>query len=266
MQQQFTGIKSRFSAIKKSFILFGLFFSIQIYAQDLYEIQVYKSETEQAGVTEYELHSNISLIGKKESENGIAPSHHQLRETLEITHGFNDWFETGFYFFTTNTQTDGFNYVGSSFRPRVRVPDKWKCPVGLSLSMELQYMNPMYNANTWAWEIRPIIDKTIGNFYFAFNPTLERNFVGAEAEEGFIFSPNFKLGYNITPALQAGFEYYGEIGSISNIDPIPNQHHMLVPAIDWQFADRWEFNVGVMFGMSAVSEPLVFKTIIAREF
>jgi hypothetical protein len=47
-----------------------------------------------------ELHSNLTIQGTKNVENGLYPSEHAWHETVEITHGFNDWFETGFYIFT----------------------------------------------------------------------------------------------------------------------------------------------------------------------
>ena len=69
-------------------------------AQDNYEIQVYGSELVEKGHTMVELHSNFTFQGSKTEEDGVLPTNHQLHETIEITHGFSDWFETGFYIFT----------------------------------------------------------------------------------------------------------------------------------------------------------------------
>src|SRR5271169_5882117 len=95
--------------------------------QDNYEIQVYGSETVAPGMTMVELHSNFTARGEN----------HATRETLELTRGVNDWFETGFYFFTTGGTGEGWNYAGSHIRPRVRVPPDWHWPVGVSLSTEI---------------------------------------------------------------------------------------------------------------------------------
>jgi hypothetical protein len=51
--------------------------------------------------------------------------------------GFNEWFETGWYIFTSADSVYGWQFVGDHIRPRVRVPPSWKWPVGLSLSTEL---------------------------------------------------------------------------------------------------------------------------------
>jgi len=66
-------------------------------AQDNYEIQVYEAETVEKGHAMLELHSNFNARGNTTSTDGTIPTNHQLHETLEITHGFTSWFETGFY-------------------------------------------------------------------------------------------------------------------------------------------------------------------------
>src|ERR1041384_2048671 len=69
-------------------------------AQENYEIQVYGSETMARGVTMFELHSNFTINGSKPAlGDPLSPTNHALHETLEITHGFNDWSELGFYWF-----------------------------------------------------------------------------------------------------------------------------------------------------------------------
>src|SRR6266851_8948394 len=93
-------------------------------AQGNYEIQVYAYDTVEPRHTMIELHSNFTFQGSKSTVDGTLPTNHQLHETIEITHGFKDWFETGFYIFTSAKSSQGWNYVGSHIRPRVRVPPK----------------------------------------------------------------------------------------------------------------------------------------------
>src|SRR5215471_17240137 len=91
-----------------------------IRAQDNYEIQVYGSETVPPRVTMVECHNNFTAKGAKATTDGTLPTHHAWHETIEITHGFNDWFETGFYLFTSARNGSGWDYVGSHVRPRFR--------------------------------------------------------------------------------------------------------------------------------------------------
>ena len=131
-------------------------------AQNNYEIQVYGSDTVQPGHTMVELHSNFTVTGSKTVQDGVYPTEHAWHETIEITRGFTDWFETGLYIFTSADTTYGWQWVGDHIRPRVRVPESWHWPVGVSLSTEIGYQRYPYSPDTWTWEIRPIIDKKLG--------------------------------------------------------------------------------------------------------
>src|SRR5207253_9086513 len=143
--------------------------------------------------TMIELHSNYNVDGSKTVVNGVLPTNHAEHETIEITQGWNDWFETGFYIFTSIQPDGGWYWVGDHIRPRVRVPDSWHWPVGVSLSMEIGYQRAVYSPDTWTWEIRPIVDKTMGRWYLAFNPALERSWHGPGTRAGLGFTPGGKV-------------------------------------------------------------------------
>ena len=64
-------------------------------AQGNYEIQVYGSDLVPPHNTMVELHTNFTFEGSKTMIDGMLPTEHQEHETLEITHGWNEWFETG---------------------------------------------------------------------------------------------------------------------------------------------------------------------------
>src|SRR6201996_1452561 len=111
-------------------------FALSVKAQDNYEIQVYGSETVEKGHTMLELHSNFTFDGSKTVNDGELPTNHVFHETIEVTHGWTPWFETGFYFFNTLANNGRSAYVGSHIRPRIAAPADWHWPVGVSLSVE----------------------------------------------------------------------------------------------------------------------------------
>jgi hypothetical protein len=235
-------------------------------AQDNYEIQVYGADTVEPGHTMVEFHSNFTMDGSKSTSDGTIPTNHQFHETIEITHGFNDWFETGFYIFTNLQNGQGWDYVGSHIRPRVRIPEKWHWPVGLSLSNEIGWQNRRYSADTWTWEMRPIIDKQLGPWYFSFNPTLDRSLHGPSVSQGFVFSPNFKFSYNFTKKIAGGLEYYGSLGPITGFDPIGEQQQQIFPAVDLNVSPKWEINFGLGVGVTHATDHLIAKGIIGYRF
>lgn len=237
-----------------------------LFAQENYEIQVYAAGTVKPGITMVELHNNFTISGSKTIVDGVRPTDHQWHETIETTHGFTPYFEVGFYLFMAADTRYGYQWVGDHIRPRIAVPEEWKWPVGLSLSTEIGYQRAAYSADTWTMELRPIVDKQVGRWYLAFNPTVDRSFHGPGVSQGVIFSPNAKIGFDFTKKINAGVEYYGSLGPIGNFDPVKQQQQQLFAATDLNFGEKWEFNFGVGVGMTAGTDHLIIKMILGRRF
>ena len=235
-------------------------------AQDNYEVQVYGSELVPPARTMVELHSNFTFQGSKTAVDGVRPDEHALHETIEITQGFNEWLETGFYIFMSYRPGEGYQWVGDHIRPRVRIPDGWHWPVGVSLSTEIGYQRRAYSTDTWTWEIRPIIDKQLGPWYLGFNPALDRSFHGLEVGKGVTFSPNFKASYDVSTKVTVGVEYYGALGSITGFDPLRDQQQAIMPTIDLNLGPNWEFNFATGFGLTSGTDHLLVKMIVGRRF
>jgi len=117
-------------------------------AQENYEIQVYGVDTVEPRTTMVEFHTNFTANGSKTVSDGVRPTNHAVHETIEITQGWNDWFETGFYIFTSIQSGDGWDWVGNHIRPRFRVPEKWKWPVGVSVSNEIGYQRRQFSPDS----------------------------------------------------------------------------------------------------------------------
>ena len=237
-----------------------------LFAQGSYEVQVYASDPVEPGVTMVELHTNFTVEGSRTTSDGSYPTNHQLHETLEVTHGFNEWFELGFYVFTSADKVAGWQWVGDHIRPRISVPKSKHLPVGLSLSAEFGYQRAAYSADTWTLELRPIIDKEIGKLYLGFNPTIDRSFHGPGTRGGLGFSPNFKAGYDFTKKINAGIEYYGALGPLTGFDPLRDQQQQIFAVTDLNLSPKWEFNFGVGVGMTGATDHLLVKMILGRRF
>ncbi len=235
-------------------------------AQDNYEIQVYGSDLVPSGNTMLELHSNFTAEGSKTVVDGVLPSNHAEHETIEITQGFTDWFETGFYIFTSVQPGIGWQWVGDHIRPRFRIPPSWHWPVGVSLSNEIGYQRGAFSTDTWTWEIRPIVDQKTGRWYWAFNPALDRSWHGLTVHQGVVFSPNAKISYDFTKRISGGLEYYASYGPITGFDPLRDQQQQFFPTIDLNLGPDWEFNFGVGAGVTGATDHLIIKCILGRRF
>jgi hypothetical protein len=240
--------------------------SLSLHSQDNYEIQVYGVDTVTPRSTMVEFHTNFTADGSTAPLNGVRPTEHALHETIEITQGWNDWFETGFYIFTSAQSGDGWDWVGDHIRPRFRVPEKWGWPVGISISNEIGYQRRFFSEDSWTWEVRPIIDKKLGPWYLSFNPTVDKSLHGLNVPQGWVFSPNAKVSYDFTKVVAGGIEYYGSLGPVGNPDPVANQQQQVFPAVDLNVSPDWEINFGVGWGLTRSTDHLIIKGIIGRRF
>jgi len=239
----------------------SLFIALSVSAQADNEIQVYASPTIQHKWTIFELHSNYTFKGSKQLAD--PKSARWTNETLEITHGFGKNFEVGFYTFTAFSPDGQYQYLGNQVRPRVTVPETWKWPLGASLSMEFGFFRPdKYSSFIWQGEIRPIIDKNFGPWYFAFNPNVDFVVSGPDKQVG--FSPQAKTVYTFKEVLGIGAEYYGDLGTFNKFLPLTDQEHLLGPMIDLYVHPMWEVNGGFLFGLTNNSNQRIFKLLLGR--
>jgi hypothetical protein len=247
----------------------ALLVATRLGAQENYEIQVYPSETLEKRTTIFELHSNWTGAGRRTIDNGVLPTHGAFHETLEITHGYSEIFEVGFYVFTSARSGDGWQYAGSHIRPRVRAPESWRLPVGLSLSSEFGWVSKAFDANSWTAELRPIVDQTVGKLYWSVNLALGWAVAGPDAGlgvEGVNVSPNVKLSYELHPKVAAGLEYYGSSGTLARTLPMTEQSHLVYPTLDLMLAPEWELNVGYGIPLAGSGDHSILKVIVGRRF
>ena len=242
------------------------------HAQNNYEIQVYGSDTVPRKMTMLELHSNFTIDGTKPlprsefAQDRLYPTDHALHETVEVTQGITSWSEIGFYVFTSVQSGQGWQWVGDHIRPRVRAPDSWHWPVGVSLSTEIGYQRRDFSTDTWTWEIRPIVDKQIGRWYFTVNPAFERSFHGESVSQGVAFAPSAKFSYDFNKYISGGLEYYADYGSLRDLYIFHDQQQEFFPAIDLNVSPNWEINFGFGVGVTASTDHLIVKGIIGRRF
>lgn len=74
---------------------------------------------------------------------------HEIIEIIEITQGITDWFEVGFYIFSSEKSGQGPQWVGDHIRPRVRIRHKWNWSLEVGLSKEIGYQRRQFSFDAW---------------------------------------------------------------------------------------------------------------------
>ena len=243
-----------------------LFSPITSIAQENFEICVLPSETVPAGKTMIELQSNMAVRGTTRTTDGVLPTQGALHESIEITHGFTSWFEIGLYTFSSIQPGLDWQWAGNSLRPRVRIPESWNWPVGLSLMAVISYEQPQFSTDTWTMEILPIIDKKLDRWYFSFNPALGLSLSGENTNQGIEFNPRFKISYDLTSKIAGGVEYYAALGPLRGFYPFQEQKQQIFPVIDLKLGSDWDCNFGVGFGLTDQTDRIVVKMVLEHRF
>lgn len=237
-------------------------------AQDIFEIQVYEYRTVPKAMWNLETHLNHIARGTKAPEGTVAPTDRHFHLSLELTRGITENFEIAGYLLTAQRPGGGYEYAGARVRPRLRAPEQWELPVDLSLSFEVGFPRPQYDANSVTLELRPILEKTLSWARLSLNPVVGRALRGPNTKEGFDFEPGAKFAYFIRRKdwVNVGMEYYGSTGPITGFHPVGEQVHILVPSADLYFSNNAMINLGAGFGLTKAGERVILKMRLGWRF
>ena len=249
------------SSLNRTAILSTFFvFSVSTtFAQDTFEVQVYESDIVPVNQYELDIHNIFVGRGSTSWDGTVAPSNHQQHLAFEFTRGVTDYFEMGSYLLLAHRPDGTSEYAGFRLRPRVKAPDDWRLPVGLSLSVEIVFPQLQYESNHVTLEIRPIIDKTIGRWKFDVNPIMTFAFNGPEAGHGMGLEPEGMIAYEIVPdQFRLMLEYYTALGPVRHLLPVNQQVHLLYPKVEYAFSEFFTVNAGIGMGLTNASDDLTW--------
>ncbi len=231
------------------------------FSQDLFEFQVYDSGLVPKGGWEVDLHTSHIQKGTTLQDQSVLPTDGQTHLAIEITRGFAEEFELGGYALFARRSDGALDYAGVRLRPRFRAPDSWALPVGVSLSFEFGWPNLQYELDASTLEIRPIIDKTFGRWYFGINPLITRALRGPDAAEGLEFEPAARIAVDLIPdQLNAGIQYFGGMGPFRRLLPASEQTHFVHPNAEISLGKELVLNVGAAIGLTGAAERLMFTS------
>jgi hypothetical protein len=236
-------------------------------AQDPFEIQLYDYETVEPGKTHVEQHTNFVARGAKRRAAGLVDTDKALRLTWEFIRGLHKNYEVAAYLVTfRHGHGQGYQLAEGRLRHRVRLPKSWHLPVDVSINNEFSFNRKGFEPNSITMELRLIMQKDIGRWTFWIEPIFEKALRGPDAHRGFAIGPSTKIAYGLTPRIKPGLEYYSDLGLITRLDPVRNQGHILMPSVDLFLHKRLEFNFGVGFGLTPMSERILLKSILGYTF
>ncbi len=231
---------------------------------DPWEFEVYPYRTLGRGTIELESLNSVVAKGHRSGDEGTSsgalPSQSMWRTALELTYGLTDRIETAAYINLAKPSGYGLQFAGAKFRLRGSLFDEGKLPLDLGWYIELEsHRVPEFDDQKLELELRPIIQKDLGNFSLMLNPIFEKVLDGPDRHQGFEFGYAAGIYYRWMRFLSPGLEFYGGIGKITNADPSRNQQHYVVPVIRGELSHGIEYNVGTGFGLTRGSDGVIVK-------
>lgn len=235
-------------------------------AQDPFEIQVYEYVTTPKGRWNLETHLNYTARGTMVHEGRVAPSEGQSHLTFELTRGITELFELAGYVVLARREGHSPDFVGWRIRPRIRAPERWNLPVGLSLSTEVAFPRDLYEEADVTLEVRPIIERQFGRLLVDLNPVIGRSLKGPGSGDGWDFEPGARVGLTVSRIVDLSVEYYGSLGPVSEWLPAEEQVHQFFGGGDLQVAPNVVMNLGFGFGVTDAGNRRVLKARLGWMF
>src|SRR5437016_1591896 len=90
-------MQTRWHSVVAALFASGVIQAAPAGAQDRFGFQGYPYDTVEPGPTMLEFHTSFVPSGTTDTAEGLYANHHQFHVTMEVTHGFTKYFETGFY-------------------------------------------------------------------------------------------------------------------------------------------------------------------------
>jgi hypothetical protein len=228
------------------------------------EIQVYVDDLNDPGQWSLQEHVNATLVGDPDPDYpGESLANHGVRLTSEFAYGLTRDLEAGAYLPVVIESSGDVRLAGVKLRLKwVPIkPAEDGAGMFAGLNGELSQVQYRYDDNRRGFELRPILGWRNADWLFATNPVLEFSLEGPEHHQAPSFAPSFKVARTVARGIAAGFEYYTDLGPISNFDPYAEQQHTVYLAID---IDRkpWNINFGVGRGLTTSTDRWTIKMII----
>jgi len=234
-------------------------------AIDLYEIQIYGTDTTPERALELELHSNsVTTATGSEAKENLNP--YEIHETVEASYGLTPHIEVGQYLCTGKLENGNYEYSGSRTKLHFGIgpTDGW--PVQFGGNVELDYMRRQADPNPLSLELRPIIETHFRKFTLIGNFAFEKPFQGPGTHQGFQLSPSGQISYELFRWLEPAVEYYGDMGALEHLPSVQSQQHFIVPALNLPLVSHLEVNLGVGIGLTRGSNGAFIKSIVGWQF
>jgi hypothetical protein len=129
------------------------------------------------------------------------------------------------------------------------------------VALYLEYEKNLRDADVHQLETKLLLEKQIGRFTFTANPIFVHA-IGPVGPHGLEFEYAWATRYRLRAELEPGFEAFGAIGRVDDVNTLSEQTHQIGPDVRGAFrvgSGKLLYNVGYLFGITDGSPDQAFK-------
>jgi len=247
---------------KKS--IFGglLALSLMMMPQGAYALKVYSPLVEK-GEVEVEYQLDYSMDGNPAVDK-------TTKQQFEFGYGITDRWQSAINAVYLDKPGSGFTYDRLKWENIYQLFEKDERWLDAGLYFEYQIPDAKSNAPDVA-EVKLLLQKRLPFVWGGIamkhtaNLTMKKE-LGVLATQGTTMSYAWQSRWRVSEAFRPGFEAYGKMGRVSNLNSPAQQSHLLGPIITGDIAHMFDFQVGYLFGLTKGSVQGVFKLVVEMEF
>jgi len=227
------------------------------HAVTVYSPLVQKGEVE----VEYQLDVN------RDGNPGVNKS---SKHQIEIAYGVTDRWKSAINAVYLDPATSSFAYDRLKWENIYQLFDQGERWLDAGLYFEYQIPDAKKNAPDVA-EVKVLLQKAfasrndIPSMKHTLNLTLKKE-LGVLATQATALSYAWQSKWKYTEEIRPGFEAYGSMGPIGNLNSPKQQSHLLGPVLYGEVAHQFEYQLGYLFGLTRGSVNGMFKLVIELKF
>jgi len=216
------GIHDICRRIRRHCLIIGLpvLISPAIATADLTDIKVYSPLVEKD-------ERELEIIGNATFDDD-AQAHGSQHHEFELGFGLTERWATSLTASLIKPAGDSLRYDIVGWENTIQLAEEGQYWVDLGVHFEIELEDEEDRANNL--EFRFILERTAGGYQHTVNVNIEQQW-GRHAQEDLEIEYIWRSRRIIAPHVQAGFEAFGDLGELADIEPLREQEHRVGPAL-----------------------------------
>jgi hypothetical protein len=232
-------------------------------AFNYFELSAYSSKTQAPGEFAIE---NLMVYTDRGREDVAGHESNQglIRDSVELVYGLTTKTEIAGYLDYQRSRGGDWEQAATRLRTRTRFFEKGELPVNLGLYAELS--RSALDDRELEFEMRGIVDKSLGDWTFIANPILEKVIKGGEHAGSWELQYAASAVYRLDAHWYPRLDVFGDFGPLRDFDSRKEQKHLISPAIGYKSGHGFSAVFGVGLGLTRATEQRLVRAKLEWEF